>query len=132
MVCGRPAGCEIAEEISPSDPFICSNRLKISSNQLKILFSDVISKCSKIVTIFFGGPPPLFLAIFTKLQICIKSQLEVVATFPERFWKAEGPYFSKIKFASTKLQFFTPFRNQKCIIQKLSEIGLENACIPFG
>ena len=43
---------------------------------------------------FFSNSPPLFLAFLTKLQIDIKSQLEVPATFPERFWKAEGPYFS--------------------------------------
>ena len=88
----------------------------------------IISNCDD----FFSNPPPLFLAFLTKLQIDIKSQLEVAATFPERFWKAEGPYFSKMKFASTKLRFFTPFRNQNGIIQKLSRFYPENACIPFG
>ena len=85
-----------------------------------------------------------FWSIFEKMMIfailglwkffrrTLKIVLEVAATFPERFWKAEGPYFSKMKFASTKLRFFTPFRNQNGIIQKLSRFYPENACIPFG
>ena len=47
-------------------------------------------------------------AIFRK--ICnipkiIEFDSEVEYTFPGRFWKAEGPYFTKIEFASTKSQF---------------------------
>ena len=30
----------------------------------------------------------------------------------ERFWKAEDPYFPKIKFASTKFTLLMPFWNQ--------------------
>ena len=62
----------------------------------------------------------------------LKIDLEVAATFPGRFWKAEGPYFSKIKFASTKLHFFMLFRTQNGIMQKFYEIWYENVGIPFG
>ena len=47
-------------------------------------------------------------AIFRKicnLPKIIKFDSEVEYTFPGRFWKAEGPYFTKIEFASTKSQF---------------------------
>ena len=44
-----------------------------------------------------------------KLQKIIKSDLGVEYTFPGRFWKAEGPYFSKIQFASTKSQIWCLF-----------------------
>ena len=57
-----------------------------------------------------------FLQKLTQLQKYAKNNWEVAAEFPERFWKDYGPYFPKIKIASTKLWFFIPFGNQNGII----------------
>ena len=67
-----------------------------------------------------------------KLQKIIKSNLGVEYTFPGRFWKAEGPYFSKIKIASTNLSIFMPFWNHNGIILPRGGFQPENACMSFG
>ena len=51
-------------------------------------------------------------AIFRKIRNLpkiIKFDSGVEYTFPERFWKAEGSYFPKNEFASTKYQFWCLF-----------------------
>ena len=81
---------------------------------------------------FFSPPLPLFLAIFMQLQEIIKSWLEVAEGWSERFWKAEGPYFHKMKIASTNFYFLMLFRTQNGIMQKFCLIWGENVGIPFG
>ena len=50
--------------------------------------------------------------IFIKLPKITKTELEVAAIFPERFWKAHDVYFTDFKFFEQNLYFLTSFRNQ--------------------
>ena len=70
--------------------------------------------------------------IFIKLPKITKTELEVAAIFPERFWKAEGPHFSNIKVASTNSPIFMPFWNHNGIILSTLRFQPENACMSFG
>ena len=50
--------------------------------------------------------------IFIKLPKITKTELEVAAIFPERFWKAHDVCFTNFKFFEQNLYFLTSFRNQ--------------------
>ena len=104
---------------------------KNCKHELDSIF-DEVSENRNCDAFFLVPPPPLFFGIFVELQEIIKSWLGVAEGWSERFWKAEGPYFLKIKSASTKLQFFTPFRTQNGIIGQICTFWSKNAWLPFG
>ena len=79
-----------------------------------------------ICDVFFSRPPPpIFWAISPELQRTIKTQLEVVETFWDRFWKAYGPYFLHIIFASIKLWILMSFCNQNGLGVKISRFSVK-------